>query len=71
MYNQSTHSRGEMWGERLERKTNMFEEILIKNFPNLIETINSEIQETQQASKQNKCENTLLRNITIKLLKIG
>ena len=36
-----------------------------------METINSEIQETQQASKQNKCENTLLRNITIKLLKIG
>lgn len=48
-----------------------FEEVMSINCPNLMKTINSEIQETQQASKQNKCENTLLRHITIKLLKIG
>ena len=53
--------------EKEKYKKYIFEKIMAENFPYLIKTINSQIQEAQQTLSRKK-KKTIPKNISIKLL---
>ena len=55
-------------GER-ERRREIFEEIMTKNFPNLKQGMNLQIQEAQWTPSRINSKTFTLRQVTLKLLK--
>ena len=53
-----------------QKDRDLFEEIMTKNFPNLVKKKDTQVQETQRVPNKMDAKRATLRHIIIKMLKV-